>query len=258
MNSSSTKRGAGRSPAPSLQLLPPDLVRALKRSQQFAGVLEDAIALKLMEQAAQAEGIQITPEDLQVAANDWRKHHQLWSQAATLDWLTENSWTLDDLEDFCHHKILKSKLQTTLFSKKINPFYFANRDRFTEACLYEITLTDADLALELYYALAEQEITFAQVAEQYCQDLELRRAGGYRGRLSCRQLPKAIATAIFAAQPPQLLKPIPIGKQYHLIYLLEKQIPDLDAQMQQTILDLLFQEWLANQRKMATVEVNLT
>ena len=49
--------------------------------------------------------------------------------------------------------------------------------------MYEVVLDDFDLAMELFYALVEGEMSFHEIAHQYIQDTELRRKGGYRGIL---------------------------------------------------------------------------
>ncbi len=60
-------------------------------------------------------------------------------------------------------------------------------------------------------------MNFYEVAHQYIQDTELRRKGGYRGMVQCKELKPEISAIIFAAQPPQVLKPIVTSKGVHLI-----------------------------------------
>lgn len=79
--------------------------------------------------------------------------------------------------------------------------------------IYEAVLDDEDLALELFYAIQEGEINFQEVARQYIQDTELRRCRGYRGIRYRKDLKPEIAAAIFAATPPQILKPIVTQKE---------------------------------------------
>ena len=53
-----------------------------------------------------------------------------------------------------------------------------------------------------------------------------------------------IAAAIFAANPPQLIKPIITPKGVHIIIVEEIIQPELNEQMRVTILGNLFTNWL--------------
>ncbi len=55
------------------------------------------------------------------------------------------------------------------------------------------------------------------MTHRYIEDKELRRKGGYRGILSRKDLKSEISSAVFAATPPEVLKPIVTSKGVHLI-----------------------------------------
>jgi parvulin-like peptidyl-prolyl isomerase len=103
------------------------------------------------------------------------------------------------------------------------------------------------LALELFYALQEGEITFQELARQYIQEPEIRRAGGYLGVQRRAEMKAEIAAAVFAATPPQILKPIMTQKGVHLIRVEEIIQPQLDEQLRVKILGDLFTNWLKQQ-----------
>jgi parvulin-like peptidyl-prolyl isomerase len=75
--------------------------------------------------------------------------------------------------------------------------------------------------MELFYGIQEGEMSFYDVAHQYIQDTELCRKGGYRGMVQRKELKPEISAAVFAANPPQVLKPIVTSKGVHLILLEE-------------------------------------
>jgi parvulin-like peptidyl-prolyl isomerase len=60
-------------------------------------------------------------------------------------------------------------------------------------------------------------MSFHEVAYQYIQDTSLRRSRGYRGIVRRKDLKPEISAAVFAAKPPQLLKPIVTSSGVHLI-----------------------------------------
>lgn len=108
-------------------------------------------------------------------------------------------------------------------------------------------LDDRDLALELFYALQEGEISFQEIARQYIQDHKLRCAGGYQGLRSRRDFRPEIAAAVFDAKPPEILKPITTSKGIHLIWVEAIVQPQLDEELRQKIINELFSDWLKQQ-----------
>jgi parvulin-like peptidyl-prolyl isomerase len=123
--------------------------------------------------------------------------------------------------------------------------------------MYEVVLEDEDLAMELFYALREGEMSFPEVAHQYIQDKELRRSGGYRGIVRRKELKPEISAAVFAANPPQVIKPIVTAKGVHLIFVEEVIPPVLDDKLRFKILSDLFSEWLKLQTEGVEYEANI-
>jgi parvulin-like peptidyl-prolyl isomerase len=121
--------------------------------------------------------------------------------------------------------------------------------------MYEVVLDDEDLAIELFYGIQEGEMSFYEVAHQYIQDTELRRKGGYRGIVRRKELKPEISAAVFAAKPPQVLKPIVTSSGVNLILVEEIIQPELDDKLSSQIMFNLFDEWL--QQQIEQVEFNV-
>jgi parvulin-like peptidyl-prolyl isomerase len=134
-----------------------------------------------------------------------------------------------------------------LFADKVEPFFYEHQLEYTGAAIYEVILDDEDIAWEIFYALQEGEICFQEIARQYIKEPELRRAGGYQGVQSSANLRPEIAAAVFAATPPQIIKPIMTPKGVHLISVEEIIQPQLDEQLRVKILGDLFADWLKQQ-----------
>ncbi|WP_287249131.1 peptidylprolyl isomerase [Moorena sp. SIO4E2] len=113
--------------------------------------------------------------------------------------------------------------------------------------IYEVIIDDQDLAMELFYGIQEGEMSFYDVAHQYIQDKELRRYGGYQGVVTREQIKPEISAAVFAAKPPEVLKPIVTSKGVHLILVEEIIEPQLDDKLRSQILLNLFYEWTKQQ-----------
>lgn len=224
-----------------------DLIQQIKLSCQMPPTVNGIVNRKIIMAAAEETGLSLEPEDLQQTADAFRLTHNLLRADATELWLQEHYLSLDNFEEIVRINALSSKLAQHLFADQVEPFFIGHQLDYMQVVMYEIILDDADLALELFYTIQEGEMSFPDVAHRYIQDTELRRCGGYRGRVRRSDLKPEISAAIFASTPPQLLKPIITSKGAHLILVEEIVQPKLDKLLRQKILSNLFLDWLKQQ-----------
>jgi parvulin-like peptidyl-prolyl isomerase len=231
-----------------------DILQQIKLSCQMPTVLSSIVERRIVAQKSQELGIQVSVNDLQKAADSFRLKHQLITAEVTIQWLKQMMLSLDDLETIVTHTVLSSKLANHLFSSQVESYFAEHQLDYITIAMHEVLLQDGDLAMELFYALQEQEIMFAEVARQYAQDPETRRRGGYKGLVTRVDLKPELSAAIFAATPPQILKPIAVGKQFYLVWVEEVITPTLDDALRSQILADLFANWL----KLQVNQSNLT
>ncbi|MGF1541956.1 MAG: peptidylprolyl isomerase [Pleurocapsa sp.] len=230
-----------------------DIFEYLKISCQTPQVLEGAVICKIVQAETAKHKISVTTQELQQGADDFRLMQKLHTIQDTQNWLGRNYLSLDDFEQLIYTNTLSKKLAQHLFSDRVEAFFHANQLDYTQVAIYEVSLDDEDLAMELFCALQEGEISFHEVARQYIRDPFLRRAGGYQGILNRQQLAPEIASAVFAANPPQFIKPILTSMGVHLILVEEIIEPELNEQTKNQIINELFAQWL--QQKMQTLEI---
>jgi parvulin-like peptidyl-prolyl isomerase len=144
-----------------------------------------------------------------------------------------------------------------LFGDKIEPWFVEHQLDYAGAVIYEVVLDDEDLAMELFYALQEGEMSFFEIAQQYIQDTELRRRGGYRGVVRRKEMKPEISAAVFGAKSQQVLKPIVGAKGVYLIWVEEVIKPQLDDKLRYQIISDLFQGWVKHQIEEAEAVTNL-
>ena len=224
-----------------------DILEQVKLSCQVPEIVEGIITRKIITAAANQAEIEIKTEELQKAADQFRLMNKLEKADETCAWLQKHSLSVDDLEEIVYINVLSGKLAAHLLADKVDPYFFNHQLDYAGAVIYEVVLDNEDLATELFYALQEGEISFFDIAHQHIQDIELRRRGGYRGTLRRKNLKPEISAAIFAAKPPQVLKPIVSAKGIHLILVEEIIQPQLDDKLRYKILSDLFPEWLKQQ-----------
>ncbi len=233
------------------------IIQHIKLSCQIPSIAREIAMRKVITEVATAAGIQVEPEELQEAADNLRLVNNLLQAEDTWLWLQKHCLSLDEFEELACTNLISTKLAKHLFADKVEPFFVEHYLDYAGAVLYEVVLDDADLAMELFYALQEGEMTFAEVAQQYIQNTELRRCGGYRGMVPRSELKPEISAAVFAATPPQLLKPIITPKGAHLIRVEEIIQPQLDEPLRIKILADLFSAWLNQQVDQVEVRVQL-
>lgn len=224
-----------------------DILDRIKLTSKVPEVIEQIIACKIITDTAKDAGIKVETEELQQAADQIRLANKLESVEETWQWLEKHGLSLDDFEKMISDTLLYTKVAQHLFSHQVERYFFEHQLDYSGAFISEIILEDKDLALELFYAIQENEMTFYDAAHQYIQDIELRRKGGYQGMVRRQDLKSEISAAVFAAKPPQLLKPIVTAKGVHLIFVAEIVSPQLNHSLRYQILLNLFSEWLQQQ-----------
>ncbi|BAY30885.1 PpiC-type peptidyl-prolyl cis-trans isomerase [Nostoc carneum NIES-2107] len=221
-----------------------DILHILKQYRHIPDLIEKIITHKIIETTVSEMGIQVETEELQKAADNFRLMNKLESSEDTWRWLEKHALSLDDFEEIVQANLFANKLAQHLFADKVEPYFFENQLDYAGAVIYEVILDDEDLAMELFYTIKEGETSFYDVANQYIQDTELRRKCGYRGKVNRKNLNPEISAAVFAAKPPQLLKPIITSKGVHLIMVEEIITPELSDNLRYQLISEFFTDWV--------------
>ncbi|MEI6443129.1 MAG: peptidylprolyl isomerase [Nostocales cyanobacterium ELA583] len=224
-----------------------DIIYHLKISCQMPSLLEAIVSRKIITETAAKVGITIDIAELQQSADSLRLVNNLVKAEDTWEWLRKHYLTLDNFEEIANLNLLSAKLAHHLFAEKVEPFFYAHQLDYSAAVTYEAVLDDEDIALEIFYALQEGEISFQEIARQYIQNPEIRRAGGYQGIRKRSDFRPEIASAVFAANPPEIIKPVITPKGVHIIVVEEIIAPELNEQVRIAILGDLFTNWLKEQ-----------
>ncbi len=224
-----------------------EILHQVKLSCQIPTLLEAIAARQIIADTAVKEGLTIETEELQQAADNLRLANNLLKAEDTWAWLQKYHLSLDDFEELAQTNLLSNKLAMHLFADKVEAFFYEHQIDYSGAAIYEVIVDDEDVAWKLFYALQEGEISFQEIARQYVQNPDIRRAGGYQGIRRRTDFIPEIAAAVFATTRPQMLKPIITPKGAHLIWVEEIIKPELDEQLRAQILREMFAAWLKQQ-----------
>ena len=229
----------------SLSIPTEQIIHSLKLSCKIPTLVDSVLTHRIIVEAAAEHQIEVGLEELQAAADQIRLANALHRSEETLSWLEHHWMTLDDFEEMVRLGLLSNKLAHRLFDDQADLLFVEQYSTYLQAYLYQIVLDDADLAWELFYALQSEEIAFFEVAQQYAQDLELKRKGGYCGLVQRSDLSPEICGAVFSASPPQILKPITTAQGIHLIRVEEILEPQLNEDLRQKLVTMHFSQWIS-------------
>src|SRR5262245_41056765 len=87
-----------------------DVLRAAKVSGQFDRLLDQAIEDAVVAEVARAEGITVSDEELQAAADSFRQARGLQKASRTQSWLAERRLSVEDLQAFVERPLLRRKV----------------------------------------------------------------------------------------------------------------------------------------------------
>lgn len=234
-----------------------DIIHSLKLSCQIPDVVEAIASQHIIAHIAQEFGITVTPEELQQQGDDLRLIKKLTKAKDTWNWLEKHHLSVHEFEELVHNKIISQKLAKHLFSEQVEKHFYEHQLEYAAAVTYELILEDKDLALELFYALEEGEITFPEVARLYITDPEQRRAYGYQGMRHRKDFRPEIVAPVFAAKPPTILKPISTPKGVYLIWVEEVIQSELDEELREKIIAELFEDWLKQEILILNITTHL-
>jgi parvulin-like peptidyl-prolyl isomerase len=227
-----------------ITIAPEAIVNSLGRDLRLREICHKIIVQQIIQQAAQARSIAVSPAEIQVEADRQRYDMRLENAADTYTWLQEQLITAEDWEAGMCDRLLTKKLAEVLFAQEVEKYFVENRLSFEQVSLYKITVPYQQLSQELFYQIEEKEISFYEAAHLYDVDAERRSQCGYVGRVYRASLKPDIASVIFGARCGELLGPVQVPQGYDLIVVEEFIAAELTSEIRQLIIDRLFQEWL--------------
>jgi len=224
-----------------------EIIELLRQELQLKPFCQKVLQKKVIDKAAGERGLTVTPEEIQVVGDQLRREKRLEKAADTIAWLADQMISVEDLEAGIGDRILSQKLAEHLFAKEVEKNFVQNKLQFDQIILYQIIVTNLQLAQEIFYEIQEGEISFFDAAHLYDIDENRRHLCGCEGKVDRWGLKPDIAVAVFSAKPGEVIRPIETERGYHL-FMVEKFIPaELTPERYQEILHNLFNEWLANE-----------
>lgn len=187
------------------------------RSAGNLGFLKASLITLLTNDTAVAEGISVSDEDLQTAADNFRQQNDLQSASATMDWLKSYSMTEDSFEDRLRSVIFEDKLKRKVIDGQQEKYFAENSTDFQSAVISQIVLNDENLANEIISQIEDEEDDFTNLARQHSIDPVAKATGGFIGEVKRAELSPTVQAAVFGASDGSVVGPVKTDAGFHVI-----------------------------------------
>jgi parvulin-like peptidyl-prolyl isomerase len=207
-------------------------------------VLDSLIDYVLIEQGGAALGVTVGDAELEaqietdIAAGG--------GQAAFDQWLQATGQTRDDY---------KEMLRESLLSQRVMDAISTGVPDAVEQVHARQIVVDSESAAQEIVTVLRQGADFVALARERSVDLATRDNGGDLGWFPRGLIAPELERAAFALQPGEISDVVPLGEQYHIIQVVERDTArQLSPEEKVDLNFALFDRWLAEQRAAAVIE----
>ena len=211
----------------------------------------------LIHEAVAAERIEPTDEQLQSAFDAFRARRGLLTEADTAAWMESRGYSLEQLERAMVDEARVEALRDRVTDAHLDGFLATRLQELDLALFAQLDLSSRDDAARLAEDLRTGHADFFALAA--------RRAGALQMGSRPNELPltRSILRGdrdephrrhIFAAQPGDIVGPLPLAQGARVVRVLAFSPASLDGDARARARAVLFSEWLAERRRTARIE----
>ena len=231
----------------------PDAMARLESIWADASVVHQLIDGCLLRAEVDREPERITDEELQAGMDAFRRTHRLCLARDTEDWLQRRGMTQLQLEDLVADQITIARIRDRVAAGRVESYFERHREGFDTAQVAAIDYATESDARRAYRHIGSGEADFFRAArarfESDPAERPLFRAIRRRDAIDQQ-------TIVFGAAPGDLVGPARVADDYVLYRVLSIVPARLDDDVRAVIKRALFDEWLADKRRTATIEWN--
>jgi peptidylprolyl isomerase len=224
-----------------------EFVRVLKLTGQFESLIDEIVRSRLTVHAAKKRGIQVSPEEIQERADQFRRVRGLHRATDTNRYLDALGVSLEEFESFVSESLYQEKMMEQVCSARAVEQYFKlNSPRFDSIEVSHIVLDTEGKAKEMVAVLRDDPESFAEMAREH-SIAATREQGGYIGKVLRGSLRTDIEAKVFSAAVGDLLGPFPSPDRsvYEIFLVNAKKPAALDDETAAEVRRFIREEWLA-------------
>lgn len=221
-----------------------DFLKELHLRGQLRPLLEQIALQRHLAAQAASLGLEISTQELQTAADVFRRLRGLQSAESTRAWLNEQGLSVDEFEASMERSLAIPKLKSRFTQEQIADRFHARQSDYARAQMRQIVVQREDLAKELLSQIRDDGHDFAELATKHSIHASAPQGGALKA-LFRTQLPAPVGDAIFSAAAGAIVGPLATPEGIRLFRVEQLLPPTLDEPTSNLIRDQLFQEWTA-------------
>lgn len=228
-----------------------DCVRQLRVRGAWQPLVLQTLAKKVAATEARRLGLMLSAEELQQAADRFRKANGLCRAASMTEWLRRQRLQPAEFEAAIEDDLLFEKLREHLPREQILLCFESHPGDYARAWLRRILVAHEDLANELI-TQHQDGADFAELASQHSQHT----FAANRGAVDIvfrRQLPDEMAKAVFASRAGAVVGPFATPQGFLLLKIESLRPAELDSHTAAAIGHELFEAWLNEQLEQVVI-----
>lgn len=235
-----------------------DFIRHLKLGGQYEGLIDQLVRDKLTVQAAKKHGIQLSMDEVQERADQFRRVQGLHRAADMNNYLDRLGVSLDEFEVFITDGLYQEKMMAEVCNDRAVEAYFKlNSPKFDSIIVSHIVLDAEGKAKEMMSILEDDPDSFYEMAREH-SIADTREAGGSIGKVLRGALKSEIEAKVFNAHAGDLLGPFPSeDRSFFEIFRVDAKYPaKLDEETATEVKRILREEWLMARAQEHIIEVH--
>jgi putative peptide maturation system protein len=210
-------------------------------------LLDELVHQKLLLQAIERDPPPVTAEELQEAADRFRRANGLHTAAETARWLEELGLPEDQFGGVLELTVQGRKMKQRVTAEHLEAYFEAHRDRYDQLRLLEVRVPAPELAERL--AAEARGAGLLAATEAVLRDSSLPPVEGELVVRYAGTLPPPLRTA----STGEIVGPHQEGRRYLVAQVYGRRAARLDNETREVVQEAVYQEWLARQRAAATV-----
>ena len=208
-------------------------------------LMKDLVDKSLVQQAIRESPPRVSDKEIQRAVDSFRASHGLHRASDTRRWLEEMNLTTEALRELAAYNVRAANLKKRVTARRLRPYFEAHRQDLDVLTVFRVQASSRAAAAKL-----------AQNAKRGGLWAALQKRGspastvkGQLATLHACELPSPFAGLSAHA----IAGPYRSDGEYWVGQVLQKKAARFDAVTRAKIEDLLFDDWLAEQRKRASL-----
>ncbi|MHB1425748.1 MAG: peptidylprolyl isomerase [Gemmataceae bacterium] len=226
------------------------LLKRLRAQARLGPLAREALVRQYILDQAREAGLSITTEELQQAANAYRRRIGLNTAADTHAWLTHHGLSPDDFESGLEEDLLAATFRQQRSAAEVEVYFSSHQADYERLHLGLLVVERDELAQELAIQVRDEGRDLDAVAQEHGLPVIHRQV--FR-----KELAEALAAALASAKDGEMVGPIATPQGFVLVQIKARRESVLDPAIRQAIEQELFEKWLADRTKEATFDFAL-